>query len=421
MMRPRYETDLRTQPAPKIFPDISFPLDPAYSGRCLVAGDLNGDGRLEFITARNVNQEITAFAVYSQIGTILWTWGTPGSGQAEITYDLPLQIYDINADGHLEVIFSIAGELLILEGNTGKELQRYPLPSGLRVADCICFANLTGNATATDILIKDRYQQIWAYTNRWELLWTWTPPKGHKTCHHPTPISMEPEVLDAVYVGPELLDAKGKRIWSYYPTIFGIRGHLDSVRIVSPEKDPNSKEIILTYCGARTIALLNRKGKPLWKHRGYHFESITVGHFLADAPSPQFYVDIDHLPFGDSIGVVFDHSGHHLTTLHLDYGRHHRALDWNGDGLDELVIANALALVTGRGERIGTFQFTAYANELPETKDRHEIVNVSILDITGKGNGDILLHSSFSVNIYLHPDNAARLPSRFDQSNFTFY
>ena len=46
---------------------------------------------------------------------------------------------------------------------------------------------------------------------------------------------------------------------------------------------------------------------------------------------------------------VFDDRGQIKTKIRTDYSRHHALLDWTGDGLDEIMVAQARALLMVRG------------------------------------------------------------------------
>ena len=82
-------------------------------------------------------------------------------------------------------------------------------------------------------------------------------------------------------------------------------------------------------------------GKPLWERSGHHFESINIARIFPDLPGPQIVVDIDHRPKGESPLWVFDENGNRLGQIVSDYSRHHTPIDWNGDGLSEIVIARS--------------------------------------------------------------------------------
>lgn len=427
-----FEKDIRITAPRTISPSFQFNLNNEYSGTPLFAGDLTGDGKLDFVSARNQEQNITAISAYNFEGKMLWTWGIAGAGNAIVMYDLPIQIYDINADGKNEVIFCAEKSLIILEGASGKEIARYPLPDGLDIIDCITFGNLLGHKEKVfppEIIIKSRYTQLWAYTADWKLLWTFKPRFGWKTCHHPTLIDIDGDGMDEVFAGFEMVDHDGKILWSIKSFYlmwrqFRGRGHLDCVRVLQRGSQPEEWRIVLTYCGSQFIGVVDGNGNVIWSKKTYHFESIDVGNFSRDYPTPQLFVDIDHKGFGEALSHYYDPNGQLIGEIKLDYGRQHRCVDWTGDGLDNVVIASPFAILDGKGNKIASLDFIgpdSKNNGYVDTEEYREKMYVSILDITGKKNGDIVLHSKDSVCIYYNEHGKPNPNQRWDTVNLTYY
>ena len=98
---------------------------------------------------------IDSMAAYSGNGA------TRRRGTLITGYDVALQIYDWDGDGENEVILLTRGELVELNGKTGKEKRRFPIPE--RATDCLVFVNLSGQERPQEIIVKDRYRRIWAY------------------------------------------------------------------------------------------------------------------------------------------------------------------------------------------------------------------------------------------------------------------
>jgi len=108
---------------------------------------------------------------------VLWRWGDPTVGRKKLHHDVACQIYDWDGDGRNEVVLATAGFLIELDGSTGVERRRFPLPKD--ATDCLVFANLSGGPRATDVLVKTRYTQIWAFNREGRQLWTVENPGGY--------------------------------------------------------------------------------------------------------------------------------------------------------------------------------------------------------------------------------------------------
>ena len=117
--------------APLIQPWKQVALDPNYSGAWVITGDINGDGQVEII-ARNVNVgdvHYTGAVVAQRLdGQVLWRWGNPNIGRRGLHHDVACQIYDWDGDGTKEVVVATKGYLVELDGATGNERRRLPIP-----------------------------------------------------------------------------------------------------------------------------------------------------------------------------------------------------------------------------------------------------------------------------------------------------
>ena len=180
-LAPRVQADAENASGLLIQPWRQFTLDPDYSGAWIVAGDLDGDGQVEIVSARNVDHDdvhYTSAAVAQRLdGSVLWRWGDPTVGRKKLHHDVACQIYDWDGDGRNEVVLATAGFLIELDGSTGVERRRFPLPKD--ATDCLVFANLSGGPRATDVLVKTRYTQIWAFNREGRQLWTVENPGGY--------------------------------------------------------------------------------------------------------------------------------------------------------------------------------------------------------------------------------------------------
>lgn len=416
-----FASEVRGPMPPIVYPWKTIEMDADFSGQWLVAGDLDDDGELEFVSARNDKQSVTAISAYMLDGTCLWKWGQAGAGSSRLGYDVPVQIYDIDGDGKNEVIFSEEGFLVVLDGLNGKEIERYPLPSELSVADCITFANLRGEENASDVIVKTRYTKLWAYTADWRELWNWTPGDGYKTCHHPTPVDLDGDGKDEIMAGYTMLDHDGTEMWTFSSREVSLsKGHLDCCRIAESGDTPEEFRFAVTCCGAGLVAYLDGVGNTLWEISGHHFESLRVAPISANLEGKQVFVDIDHRPYGESPAWLIDINGKHIGTYTTNYSRQHASVDWNGDGLDEIVLSNALTICDGSGNRVVSFGPGTISDDI-RTDQKAGGPSVTVCDVTGRGIEDVVLHADRTILVYRGPSQTKAKDVVSDTINFTLY
>ncbi len=383
-------------------------LDPAYSGAWIVAGDLDGDGAVEIVSARNVDQNDVHFtsAVVAQglDGRVLWRWGDPTVGRRQLHHDVACQIYDWDGDGRNEVVLCAKGHLVELEGASGKEKRRWPLPEN--ATDCLVFANLSGKPRPTDVLVKTRYTQIWAFDRDGRQLWAVENPGGYRTAHQPVPVDLDGDGRDEVMAGYAMLNADGTTRWVFQSrNIDQNRGHCDCFRLLRAGRTPGDFRFVMTFCGANGMAILDGNGQSIWEVTGQHFESVDVGRMRADVPGLQFAVDIDHRSWGDGPVWVFDEDGRVLSRITTDYARHHALLDWTGDGVAEIVIAQPRALYDGDGQRVATLAMDA--KDDVEGEERLVLTG----DFTGDGIPDVLLTTRSMTEVVIYRNERGLRPS----------
>jgi hypothetical protein len=136
----------------------------------------------------------------------------------------------------------------------------------------------------------------------------------------------------------------------------------------------------------------------------------------------QILVDIDHRPYGDSPAWLIDIDGNHIGTYITDYSRHHRVVDWNGDGLYEIVLANALTICDGSGNRVVSLALDGAARDVTKEQpgsDPNPLV--SVCDVTGNGVDDVVLHTDTEVLVYLNPSRPVERKVAAEDRNFTLY
>ena len=198
--------------APVIQPWRKITLDPQYAGAWVVVGDVDGDGQAEIVSARNVDSSdvhYTSTAVAQRLdGSVLWRWGDPTVGRKKLHHDVACQIYDWDGDGRNEVVLCTNGFLVELDGTTGEERRRLPLPKD--ASDCLTFANFSGNARATDVMVKKPVRTDLGVQLRLEAaLDGCQPGRISHGPHQCVPVDLDGDGRDEVMAGYAMLNADG--------------------------------------------------------------------------------------------------------------------------------------------------------------------------------------------------------------------
>jgi len=415
------DNSLSPQAAPAVAPWKSVRLDHDCGGQWVVAGDLDGDGQVEIVSAQNVNEGdvhyTSVVAAQKLDGTVLWRWGDANLGRRTWHHDVACQLHDWDGDGCLEVAVCTRGALVELDGATGEERRRIAIPD--EATDCLVFCDLTGVGRPTDVLVKDRYWNIYAYSRDGALLWQVREPGGYKTAHQPLPVDVDGDGRDEIMAGYALLSPDGEARWVYHSDEVDLgAGHLDCCRVYREGERPADVQLVITCCGANAMAMLDGEGRALWEVTGEHYESVDVGRVLPGLSEPQLVVDIDHMP-GTGPVYLLSGAGELVARLTTDYARHHVLLDWDGDGQDEVVVGESCGVYDARGQRIQTLQLP---HEGFPAESPHERALVPA-DVAGNGRADLIVTSPHAAHVFLN--DRGRTDSRFaglgSELNFTLY
>ena len=405
--------------------------------RALRLGDLDGDSRIDFLLVQNMPffnsnyNQITCLTAIDQDGHMLWQSGKANPDHAWVSYDVAAQIHDIDGDGLNEVVVAQGPWIRVLEGLTGKEKARYPVPSSeilpdekswleykhyyrrdllpyLNV-DCISFADLRGTGKPQDIIIKDRHTRLWAYTNSFERLWTASANLGH----FPAFNDSNNDGKDEVYIGYSKFDPAGKLIWSLDGQM---EEHADGI-CTGDFTLAGGPERVFIGGSDDGILLLDDAGRILKHHLVGHAQTPSAGQFRPDIPGLEFC----NINFWGEPGLItiYNCQGDEITNFELIHaGSPVQPVNWRGDGTEFIFLSpNTVegGLVDGWGRRVVMFP-----------NDGHPDLAWMAHDLTGDPRDELIVWDTEWIYIYTQekpftgsPVYAPKRPPLYNESNYS--
>ena len=224
---------------------------------------------------------ISSLTAFDYNGNVLWTIGEPNNSidNTLISCDLPFQIADINNDGKLELIYFRDFEIRIIDLLTGKlvKAMNSPIVDGdplvknhpfyrLNV-DAIRVADFKGQGYKGDFIIKDRYQNVFAYDYDMNLLFRY---HNKNTGHFPYIFDYDNDNHDEMFVGYDLIDHDGKMIFDLEMN----SDHTDEIIYAKLNEEDGYKFILAS--GNEGLNIINNDG-TIFKHNEIgHAQRISV-------------------------------------------------------------------------------------------------------------------------------------------------
>lgn len=394
-----------------------------FGAETLRIGDLNGDGApdLLFVQSLYGPRIITCLTAVTISGEVLWQSGTPSDGNGRIYSDLPVQIYDWDRDGKNEVLYvrqavyadspaepAVVREraskyegnatLAILDGRTGREKGTLPLPAP--ADDSFLFADLTGRGRRGDLVVKDRYWNMWGVAHDGNALWHWAGSTGH----FPAVGDVDDDGKDEVFVGYALIDDDGKELFSTDPA----GGHQDAAYVA---RAPGGAWRLLF--GNTGIHCLTVDGAELWRHPLGEAQHVLVDRFRAEAPLDVVVVDRTPVPTHRrdenawAILYLYDMDGNEIWRYQQEPGAWAIAtvaIDWFGGGEPKGVLVyghgpgRPAVICNGKGEIADRFPMACapYRNE----DDRQSGFYALAADVWGDSREEVILFGARGACIY---------------------
>jgi hypothetical protein len=381
------------------------------AARAIRLGDLNNDKKIDFLIVQNMPffgnnyNRITCLTALDHSGKMLWQSGKPDPEHAWLSYDVAVQIHDLDGDGKTEVIMAQDNWIKVLEGDSGREKARYPVPSSeilpdetswleyrhyyrrdllpyLNV-DCISFADLRGTGKPQDIIIKDRHTRLWAYTNKFEMLWTASANLGHFPFFHDS----DRDGRDEVYIGYSKFDPDGNLVWSL-DSLLG--EHADGLYVGDLTLSDGPEKV---FVGGSDdgVLIMESSGRILKHHRVGHAQTPSIGQFRPDTPGLEFC----NINFWGEPGLItlYNSSGDEIINFELFHaGSPVLPVNWRGDGTEFIFLSPNITeggLVDGWGRRVVMF---------PD--DGHPDLAWMAHDLTGDPRDELIVWDTESIWIY---------------------
>lgn len=320
-----------------------------FGAECIRIGDLDGDGAADLLFCQSdyPTRRTSCLTATTLAGQVLWQMGTPSVHNGRVYSDLPVQVYDWDNDGRNEVLWirqatyaepiylgdtgiteraaRYEGEatLMVLDGATGQQKTQLSLPPP--ADDCLALADLTGRGRREDLVVKDRYWNMWGVSHQGTVLWHWEGSPGH----YPAIADVDDDGRDEVFVGLALLDHDGTVLFERR-----LPEHQDAV-YVSRLRDGSWRLFEVTDA----IRCLNVTGTQLWAHRLKHAQHVVAGTFRRDSELQVAVIDRGTAQpdgtFAPATLYLYDLEGRQLWRRVQPPGSHYAGIvlmDWFGSG-----------------------------------------------------------------------------------------
>ena len=407
------------------------------AARAMRLGDLDGDGKTDMLLVQNIPffganyNQISCMTAINLDGNVLWQIGQPDPDHAYLSYDVAVQIHDIDGDGAAEVIYATDKWIRVLEGKTGrlksehmvpasqiqpeeaswKEFQHYYRRDQLPYlnVDCISFADLRGLGKPLDVIIKDRHTRLWAYTNRFELLWTATA----RLSHFPYFYDSDRDGKDEVFIGYTLFDHDGRAVWTLDKEL---QDHADGICAGNFCLDKSEDRVFIS-ASDDGVVVASPQGKILLHHRIGHAQTPSIGQYRPDIPGLEF-CEINFWGEPGLISLYSGCTGEEITRFELVHeGSPIMPVNWRGDGQEFILLSTNPeegGMVDGWGRRAVMF---------PE--DGHPDMAYLVHDLTGDPRDEVITWNPDAIYIYTQSTRfagekvyAPRRPPAYNESNY---
>jgi hypothetical protein len=338
-----------------------------------------------------------------------------------------VQIYDWDGDGRNEVLhvrqatyldsppaaaanireraprYEGQATMIVLDGLTGQQKGSFPLPAP--ADDSLMFADLTGRGRRQDLVVKDRYWNMWGVSHEAKVLWHHAGSVGH----YPAIADVDEDGRDEVFVGFALVDHDGKVL--FQKDAGG--AHQDAAFVV---RAADGQWRLLF--GNSGIHCLRPDGSELWRHPLGEAQHVIAGRFQTNSPLQFMVVDRTPSPTHRrdanawAILYLYDLDGRELWRRQMEKGEWciaTRLIQWLGPGQPDCALIygfsvehhgspKAARIYNGQGGIVDLLPLQVAP--LPDEKDFFSDCYGMAADVWGDSREEALLFGSRGFSIY---------------------
>lgn len=359
----------------------------------------------------NVFERITCITVMDMDGSLRWQKGDPTKGKIGSSC---FQVCDLDGDGRKEMLVAMDFRILVLDLDTGELKNSCPTPLAPKLAvpftdgpedyypriwgDNLYAFDRTGCGHPDSFLIKDRYNNVWCYSNQLEQLWHMSFITGH----FPAAADVDGDGLDEILLGHRCLSGSGRILW-----MLPMGDHVDNIAAGNFSGVAGEKARVYYAAGEEGFVITDLRGSIERQLKLGHVQGFCVAPFDPSIPGQQFVV---RTLWGDQ-GLIYamNHKGEVLKTIQRGHSANLRAVNWRGDGTASILFQSAQeprpVFLDFQLNEIGTF----------EDIDPQQGCGITIADVDGDGREEIILKCGSQLRFYTQesrPGSGGTVPLR---------
>ncbi|OGV50329.1 MAG: hypothetical protein A2017_15285 [Lentisphaerae bacterium GWF2_44_16] len=387
--------------------------------------DINNDGENEIIFIKQEclganNTRISCLGVMDFDGKSMWQIGEPRENKYPVHGDVAFNIGDIDGDGKKEIIITQEKMIKILDSSGGSVKNEIPTPGTEYekniTGDSFLLADLKGCGRKTDILLKDRYENIWAYDSNLKLLWH----RKLNTGHYPRAADINGDGREEIMAGYSMLNADGETMWTV-PGADPLRNswkdyphseHADSIWIGRFTDEKNARMQVAIAASDMGFLLLDAEtGELLCRNRCGHAQSLAVAKFRKGLDGLQFAVT--NLWGNPGIITLFDCHGNRLLAREFPPFAIVLPVNWTGDGEAHIFLPRHNVLYDKDLEPVLHF---------PGKIKRKTVLTRPVAnDFLKAGIDQIALSDGKCIELYMPQKYSSSAEMKHDTENFNVY